>query len=43
MHYGPYGFAIDPRVATIFVRTPGAEIGQRVAFSQVSQIGIFSH
>jgi hypothetical protein len=43
MHYGPYGFAIDPKVATIFVRTPGAQIGQREAFSKVFQLNQFSH
>lgn len=35
MHYGAYGFAIDPTVPTII--TPnGEEIGQREGFSEVS-------
>lgn len=34
MHYGAYGFAIDPTIPTII--TPnGEEIGQRVGFSEV--------
>ena len=35
MHYGAYGFAIDPTVPTIIVPN-GVSIGQRVGFSDVS-------
>jgi len=33
MHYGAYGFAIDPSVPTIIPHDPDAEIGQRVTQS----------
>ena len=35
MHYGAYGFAIDPTVPTIIV-PDGVEIGQRLGFSEVN-------
>ena len=35
MHYGAYGFAIDPDVPTIIPHDPNAEIGQRVTLSQL--------
>lgn len=35
MHYGPYGFAIDPSIPTIITIDPDAEIGQRVTLSEV--------
>ena len=34
MHYGAYGFAIDPTVPTIIVPN-GVSIGQRAGFSDV--------
>lgn len=34
MHYGAYGFAIDPTVPTIITNN-GEEIGQREGFSEV--------
>jgi hypothetical protein len=33
LHYGPYGFAIDPSIPTIIPHDPNAEIGQRVTLS----------
>jgi len=35
MHYGAYGFAIDPSVPTIITIDPDAEIGQRVTLSAI--------
>jgi hypothetical protein len=35
MHYGAYGFAIDPSVPTIIPHDPDAVIGQRVTLSQL--------
>jgi len=35
MHYGPYGFAIDPTIPTIIPHDPKAEIGQRVTLSEL--------
>lgn len=35
MHYGAYGFAVDPTVPTIIV-PEGVEIGQRLGFSEVT-------
>jgi hypothetical protein len=34
MHYGAYGFAVDPTIPTIIV-PDGVSIGQRVGFSEV--------
>jgi len=34
MHYGAYGFAIDPTIPTIIPHDPEAEIGQRVTLSK---------
>jgi hypothetical protein len=35
MHYGAYGFAIDPTVPTIITIDEDAEIGQRVTLSAI--------
>jgi len=35
MHYGAYGFAIDPNVPTIIPHDPDAEIGQRITLSKL--------
>jgi hypothetical protein len=35
MHYGAYGFAIDPTIPTIIPLDPNAEIGQRVTLSKL--------
>ena len=35
MHYGEYGFAVDPEVPTIEPHDPDAEIGQRDGPSDV--------
>ena len=37
MHYGPYGFAIDPSIPTIIV-PDGVSIGQRAGFSDVCHL-----
>jgi len=34
MHYGAYGFAIDPSIPTIIPHDPEAEIGQRITLSK---------
>ena len=35
MHYGAYGFAVDPSIPTIIPKDPDAEIGQRVKLSEL--------
>jgi len=35
MHYGAYGFAIDPTVPTIITLDEDAEIGQRITLSAI--------
>lgn len=35
MHYGAYGFAIDPTIPTIITIDEDAEIGQRVTLSAI--------
>jgi len=35
MHYGAYGFAIDPEIPTIIPHDPDAEIGQRITLSKL--------
>jgi len=43
MHYGAYGFAIDPNVPTIIPHDPRAQIGQRTTLSKldIERVQIF--
>jgi hypothetical protein len=43
MHYGAYGFAVDPAIPTIIPHDPDAEIGQRITLSalDIERVQIF--